>query len=129
VGLFREATAAVADRLAAARRERRPDPASSSAAIQPAPASGGGARRPRLGLGSALPRWALAAALVVLVAAASLHHFGGGTDVSRYVTAETTRGTVVRTITTTGAVDPVITVLLVPRGHAPGVNQDVVEDV
>jgi len=49
-------------------------------------------------------------AIVVLVAGYYWWH--GRAEPVRYVTAEATRGDVVRTITTTGAVDPVITVMV-----------------
>jgi len=49
-------------------------------------------------------------ALGVIVVSAVVFRWRERPDGSRYVTAETTRGPVVRAITTTGAVDPVITV-------------------
>jgi HlyD family secretion protein len=54
-------------------------------------------------------RWSVALAAVVLSALVYLR-WTQRSDAERYVTATATRGPVVRTITTTGAVDPVITV-------------------
>jgi HlyD family secretion protein len=54
-------------------------------------------------------RWSVALAAVVLSALVYLW-WTERPDAERYVTAAATRGPVVRTITTTGAVDPVITV-------------------
>jgi HlyD family secretion protein len=54
-------------------------------------------------------RWALVV-LIVLGGVAAYLHWLHQADGAQYVTAGVTRGPVVRTITTTGAVDPVITV-------------------
>ena len=54
-------------------------------------------------------RWALAV-LIVLGGVAAYLYWLHRPDGAQYVTAGVTRGPVVRTITTTGAVDPVITV-------------------
>jgi HlyD family secretion protein len=56
-------------------------------------------------------RWAIALGVVLLGVAAYGHWFRQPTA-TKYVTAEVTRGPIVRAITTTGAVDPVITVLV-----------------
>src|SRR5215472_35508 len=55
--------------------------------------------------------WSIVVGLAALGASLFLRWYRKPVD-PPYVTAETSRGTVVRTITTTGAVDPVITVLV-----------------
>jgi HlyD family secretion protein len=55
------------------------------------------------------PRWLAAAALVIALVLA-YRHWAGTAAPERWITAEVSRGPVVRAITTTGAVDPVITV-------------------
>ena len=52
-------------------------------------------------------RIGIAAALILLVGGYLLRHRGGG---ARFVTAEVTRGDIVRSVTATGTVNPVITV-------------------
>jgi HlyD family secretion protein len=64
---------------------------------------------PTVRLGSRSLRWTLAMGLLV-AGGIGWVRWNRGPDASRYVTAEATRGPVARTITTTGAVDPVITV-------------------
>src|SRR2546427_9526931 len=56
-------------------------------------------------------RWAIASGVMVVGLIASVRWYRRPAD-PRYVTAEVTRGPIVRVITTTGAVDPVITVLV-----------------
>src|SRR2546427_1841520 len=56
-------------------------------------------------------RWAIASGVMVVGLIASVRWYRRPAD-PRYVTAEVTRGPIVRAITTTGAVDPVITVLV-----------------
>src|SRR5262249_42320025 len=52
-------------------------------------------------------RIAIAAVLMLAIAGYFLHHGGGN---ARFVTAEVTRGDIVRSVTATGTVNPVITV-------------------
>ena len=73
--------------------------------VHPVPAARARLRLPR----SRAARWAAAAGGALLLFAA-WEHWGTATAPQRYVTADVTRGPVVRSITTTGAVDPVITV-------------------
>ena len=56
-------------------------------------------------------RWAIASGVMVVGLIASVRWYRRPAD-PRHVTAEVTRGPIVRAITTTGAVDPVITVLV-----------------
>src|SRR5947199_3314181 len=56
-------------------------------------------------------RWAIASGVMVVGLIASVRWYRRPAD-PRYLTAEVTRGPIVRAITTTGAVDPGITVLV-----------------
>src|SRR5262245_12337683 len=55
--------------------------------------------------------WWIVLGVAVVVGVGALRWYGG-TAAPRYLTADVTKGPVVRAITTTGAVDPVITVLV-----------------